>query len=83
MESVAVDRRKEMWSHWRFNFPDQQLDEIYGKYSTEEQRMHTCADFYVNNNPESSWTDLCGGLYGMSEMTAARKAKSFIPQTGE
>ena len=82
MESVAVDRRKEVWLHGGF-VPNQQLDEIYEKYSTEEQRMHACADFYVNINPESSWKDLCEGLYGMSELTAVRKAKSFIPQTGE
>ena len=82
MESVPLDSRKEVWSHWRF-VPGKQLDEIYQKYSTEEQRLRACADFYVSANPESSWTQLCERLYNMSEMTAARKAKTFIPQTGE
>ena len=82
MEKVAVERRKEVWSR-RGIVPDAQLEEIYQKYSTEEQRIHACADIYVNCNPDSSWTDLHQGLYRENEMTAARKAKTFIPQTGK
>ena len=81
MENVAVERRKEVWSNWD-TVPHPQLDEIYRTYSTEEQRIHACADVYVNCRPESSWTYLCKRLYE-EEMTAARKVKTFIPQTGE
>ena len=81
LESVAVERRKEVWSRGGI-FPHLQL-EIYQKYSTEEQRIHACADIYVNCCPHSSWTHLCRRLYWENEMTAARKAKTFIPQTGE
>ena len=82
MEKVAVERRKEVWS-WRDIVPDPQLEEIYQKYSTEEQRIHACADIYINCHPYSSWTDLFQGLYTRNEMTAAKKAKSFILQTGK
>ena len=82
MENVAVERRKEVWSKWDI-VPDPQLKEIYQKHSTEEQRIHACADVYVNCRPESSWTFLCQRLYWEKEMTAVRKAKTFIPQTGE
>ena len=82
MEKVAVERRKEVWYRWNI-VPDSQLEEIYQKCSTEEQRIHACADIYVNCNPDSSWTHLCRGLYEENEMTAAKKAKTFIPQTGE
>ena len=81
MENVAVDKRKEVWSQCGMIL-EPQLEEIYQKYSTEEQRMHACADFYVNCNPESLWTDLCRRLFNMNEMSAARKATTFIPQTG-
>ena len=81
MENVAVERREEVWS--RYFVPHPQLEEIYQKYSTEEQRIHACADVYVNCLPDSSWTHLCRGLYWENEMTAARKAKTFIPQTGK
>ena len=81
MENVAVEKRKEVWDV-SVIVPEPQLEEIYQKYSTEEQRMHACADIYVSCSPQPSWTDLCKGLYGMGEVTAARKAKTFIPQTG-
>ena len=82
MEEVAVERRKEVWSR-RDIVSDPQLEEIYHKYSTEEQRIHACADMYVNCNPDSSWIHLCGRLYVEKEITASRKAKTFIPQTGK
>ena len=82
MENVTVERRKEMWSEWDI-VPDPQLEEIYQKYSTEEQRIHACADVYVNCRPEPSCTHLCQVLYWEKEMTAVRKAKTFIPQTGD
>ena len=82
MEKVAVERRKWVWSGGDI-IPDPQLEEIYQKYSTEEQRIHTCADIYVNYRPDSSWTHLHKGLYRRNKMTAAKKAKTFIPQTGE
>ena len=82
MEKVAVERRKKVWFGWGI-VPGPLLGEIYQRYSTEEQRIHACADIYVNCRPGSSWTHLCGGLYWENEMTAVRKAKIFIPQTGE
>ena len=82
MEKVAVERRKEVWFRGDI-VPDAQLEEIYQKYSTEEQRIHACADIYVNCCPDSSWTHLHQKLYVRNEMTAVRKAKTFIPQTGK
>ena len=82
MQNVAVDSRKKVWSLGGI-VPDPQLEEIYQKYSTEEQRIHACADIYVNCRPDSSWTHLCRELYEWNGMTAAKKAKTFIPQTGE
>jgi hypothetical protein len=82
MENVAVERRKKVWSKWGI-VPDPQLEEIYQKYSTEEQRIHACADIYVNCRPDSSWIHLFQVLYRGDEMTAAREAKTFLPQTGE
>jgi hypothetical protein len=81
MEKVAVERRKEVWS--KRIIPGPQLEEIYQKYSTEEQRIRACADIYVNCLLDSSWTRLCWELYIVNELTIARKAKTFLPQTGE
>ena len=76
-----MDKRKEVWGVYGI-IPGPQLKEIYQKYSTEEQRMHACADIYVSCGPRPSWTRLCEKLLDMGEVTAARKAKTFIPQTG-
>ena len=81
MENVAVDRRKEVWRKWGL-VPDTLLAEIYQEYSNEDQRLQECADFYVNYHYDPSWKDLCERLFEMNEMTAARKAKTFTPQTG-
>ena len=83
-----MDSRKGVWSRrktgmWSDFVPDVLLEEIYQNYSSEDQRLHACADFYVNCHSESSWTDLCLGLFFKKEVTAARKAKTFIPQTGK
>ena len=82
MEKVAVERRRKVWSGG-YIVPHPQLEEIYQKYSTEEQRIHACADIYVNCHPGSSWTHLYGGLYRENVTIAAKKAKTFIPQTGK
>ena len=78
METVAVDRRKGVWSYG-ICVPDPLLEEIYQNYSTEDQRLHACADFYINFHPDPSWLDICGGLFINHEFTAARKAKTFTP----
>ena len=75
-----MDRRKGMWSK---HVPDALLDEIYQNYSSEDQRLHACADFYVNFNPKSSWMLLCCELWIKKEVTAAGKANTFIPKTGK
>ena len=77
-----MDRRKKAWWSWGL-VPDPLLEEIYQKYSNEDQRLQECADFYVNCNNPSSWIQLCRMLFDRNEMTAARKAKTFMPQTGK
>ena len=77
-----MDRRKEVWREWRW-VPDPLLEEIYQKYSNEDQRLQECGDFYFSCHYYPSWKRLCRGLFVMNEMTAARKAKTFIPQTSE
>ena len=77
-----MDKRKRVWRRFRL-VPDPLLEEIYQKYSNEDQRLQECADFYVNYHKDPSWRHLCKGLFHMNEMTAVRKAKTFIPQTSE
>ena len=77
-----MDRRKKVWREQEL-VPDTLLELIYYNYSNEDQRLQECADLYANYLYDTSWRNLCRGLFAMNEMTAVRKAKTFIPQTGE
>ena len=59
------------------------VEEIYSNHSSEEEKLHSCADAYVSSKPDSSWEDLVRWLYMYGEMAAAKKAKCFLPQKGE
>ena len=79
MEKVSVDKRRLVWEEvlgW------EAFEEIYSSHSSEEEKLHSCADSYISN-PDSSWKDLVEWLYWHGEMAAAKKAKSFLQQKGE
>ena len=57
-----MDRRKDVWWSWGL-VPDPLLEEIYQKYSNEDQRLQECANFYVNCHKDPSWRDLCKRLF--------------------
>ena len=80
-----MDRRKEVWSRCCSGaVPNQTLEKIFHEYLTEDQRTRACADYYINRHPKSSWKHLHWGLfYYSNEVAAVRKARTFIPQTGE
>ena len=54
------------------------LEEINKRYSTNTEKNHACADYYVNCHPEAGWKDLAAKLYVGEEFTLARVSKSFM-----
>ena len=54
------------------------LEEIEEGYSTDNEKSHAHADYYVYIHPDGSWEHLTGTLYGEKELTAARESKSFL-----
>jgi hypothetical protein len=54
------------------------LEEIQGRNSTDTEKNHACADYYVNYHPEAEWEHLTMTLYNWSEFTLARESKSFM-----
>ena len=80
MEKVTVDKRRKAWEEvlsWRV------VEEIYSSHSSEEEKLHSCADIYVTCNPHSSWEELVQKLYyNCGEMAAAKEAKAFLQQKG-
>ena len=79
MEKVSVDKRRHVWNEV---LESRVVEEIYNSHSSEEEKLHSCADSYISN-PDSSWEDLVRLLYVHGEMAAAKKAKSFLQQKGD
>ena len=60
------------------DIPQSLLEEIQRRYSTDTEKIHACADYYVNCHPKASWEDLTVALYVEEEFAAARESKSFM-----
>ena len=87
MKKVTSDegRRREVWTEvlrWNYTTPSSYLNEVYTKYTTDEEKTHALADAYINGRPESSWQHLVQTLYWESELAAAKEAKPFLQQNG-
>ena len=54
------------------------LEEIQRRYSTDIEKIHACADYYVNCHPDAEWKDFTWRLYYEKEFASARESKSFI-----
>ena len=50
------------------------LKEIQRRYSTDTEKNHACADYYMNYHPEAEWEYLTARLY----LALARETKSFM-----
>ena len=79
MEKVIPDKRGEMWEEV---LGRRVVEEIYSSHSSEEEKLHSCADTYVTCAPGSSREELVQWLYYYGEMAAAKEAKAFLQQEG-
>ena len=80
MEKVTVDERRGVWE-WVLG--EGAVEEIYSSHSSEEEKLHSCADTYANCKPDSSWKELIQQLYDWGRMAATKEANSFLQQRGE
>jgi hypothetical protein len=60
------------------DIPKPLLKEIQKSHSTDAEKNHACADYYVNYHPAAEWEHLTARLYQMKEFTLARESKSFM-----
>ena len=75
-----MDKRRLVWERV---LRGRDVEEIYSSHYSEEEKLQSCADAFVNSKPDSSWEDLVEWSYRYGEMAAAKKAKSFLQQEGE
>ena len=79
MEKVTVDKRSRMCVEL---LGEGAVEEIYSGNSSEEEKLHSCADVYVTCKPDSSWKELVQKLYNCGGMASAKEAKAFLQQRG-
>ena len=60
------------------DIPRSVLEEIERRYSTDTEKNHAYADYYVNFHSNASWENLTRRLYNVRELTLARESKSFM-----
>ena len=58
--------------------PEPLVEEIHRRYSTEAEKNHAAAEYYVNCHPAAEWKHLTSGLYFTENSALARQSKSFI-----
>ena len=80
MEKVKVDERRQVWERV---LTGKVVNQLYSSHSTEEEKILSCSDTYVNCYPgKPSWEQLTLLLYEADEMTAVDQARPFLPPKG-
>ena len=62
----------------RLDIPFPLVEEIQRRYSTDTEKNHAVAEYYVNCHPKAEWGDITGTLYYKREFIAARESKTFM-----
>ena len=79
MEKVTGGRAEKVWS-WLID--EDVLVDISSKCSTERELINTCADIYVNCNPDSSWEKVASRLHRVGETAAVEEVRSYLNPRG-
>ena len=81
IQNVAVDNRRQLWEKVLGDYNDA-VYKIYSSHSSDEQKLHSLSDVYVNCKPDSSWEELVCCLYKEGEVAATQTARAFLPPKG-
>ena len=60
------------------DIPKPLLKEIQMRYSTDAEKNHACADYYVSCHPRASLEHLTNSLYLERQFVALKEQKSLI-----
>ena len=79
LNNIPKDKWEEVMGIDGLDIPGPLVEEIQRRYSTNKEKNHACADYYVNYHPDAEWAHLTMGLYiTIDEQALARESKSFI-----
>jgi hypothetical protein len=77
LNKIPGDKWKEVMGE--LDIPEPLREEIQRRYSTDTEKNHACADYYVNCHPQAEWEHLSTGLYWRRQFAALKEKKSLIP----
>ena len=61
------------------DIPRPLLKEIKRRYSTDTEKNHAVADYYVNCHPQAEWEHITRALYLNKQFILVQESKSFMP----
>ena len=67
---------------WGRLIDDDLFEDINSKCSTERELVHTCADIYINCDPDSNWEKVAHVLYSTQETAAVEEVRSYLSPRG-
>ena len=79
IQKVAVDNRRQLWGKV---LGYSTVEEISSSHSSDEEKLHSLSDFYVNCKHNSYWEELVCCLYKEDEVAATQTARAFLPPKG-
>ena len=79
LNKIPGHKWEEMMGEEGLDIPEPLLKEIQRRYSTDTEKNHACADYYVNCCPDPKWEHLTNVLYVNSQFAALKENKSLIP----
>jgi hypothetical protein len=78
LNKIPGDKWRRVMGGGGLGIPWPLREEIQRRCSTDTEKNHACADYYVNCHPEDEWEDLTWSLYYAKEFASARESKSFM-----
>jgi hypothetical protein len=82
LNKIPGDKWEKVMGGLGLDIPWSLLEEIQRRYSTDTEKIHACADYFVNCHPQAEWEDFTTRLYVKHQFAALKEKKSLIP-TGE
>ena len=79
LNKIPKDKWEEvMGTGLGLDIPRPLREEIQRRYSTDTEKNHACADYYVNCHPEAEWENISLKLYQTHQFALAKESKSFV-----
>ena len=78
LNKIPGDKWEAVMDVIRLDIPRPLQEEIKRRYSTDTEKNHAVADYYVNFHPQAGWRHFTWRLYMSNELAATGESKSLM-----